>query len=108
MSIAIAAADLFGWLIQPAGQLQLQASLTNKHRMWLADPHPEPVDPTVFDRLEIGLTQVKLGAKKNAQLFTRFGKKDIGVVRFKPVTIKKRAHCAAHNTGRHAVHDVRD
>jgi len=36
-------------------------------------PHQKP---TLFDRLEIGLTRVKPGQKKNAQLFIRLVKKN--------------------------------
>jgi len=60
----------------------------NNARDWLT-PNPHQ-SSTVFDRLEIGLTRVKPGEKKNAQLFTQFVKKRLGTARFKPVTIKKR------------------
>ena len=46
----------------------------NNARDWLT-PTPHQL-PTVSDRLEIGLTRVKLGEKKNAQLFTRLIKKN--------------------------------
>jgi len=46
----------------------------NNARDWLTPTVHQ--SPTVFDRLEIGLTQVKPGEKKNAQLFTRLVKKN--------------------------------
>jgi len=56
--------------------------------MWLAEPWQTPTLngslSTVFDRVEIELTWIKLGAQKNAQFFTRLAKNRLGKAQVKP------------------------
>jgi len=77
----------------------------------LAEPRQTPTprkSSTVFDRLKIGLTRVKLGEKKNAKFFDRLLKKRTawyspGFNRAKPGSKKERAQ-SERRTRRHGMH----